>query len=198
MKQADGAAGVRLVEPYAAAGGAVQETLEVKARKLVAAAAADQTGEGRDRARVSGFHHGERFEVTACPRLGIFDGRQRLQGTDRFRSTLQHEIADGAANKALSPCRNVAADADRRAELLVHRLETSSDVDGVAVGRVLEEAAAAEIADDRRSGVNADPRRAQGDPALVPEPTELARERVERERAHDRARRMVELLARRA
>src|SRR4051812_34593055 len=175
MKQADGAAGVRLVEPYAAAGGAVQETLEVKARKLVGAAAADQTGEGRDRAGVSGFHHGERLEVSACPGLGVFDGRQRLQGTDRLRSALQHEIADRAADEALSPCRNVAADADRRAELLVHRFETSSDVDGVAVSRVLEEAAAAEIAHDRRSGMNADPRRPQGNPAVIPGLAKLAR-----------------------
>ena len=142
----------------------------MKARELVGAAAADETGEGRDRAGVSGFHHGKRLEVNTRPRLGIFRGRQRLQGTDRLRSTLQHEISDGAADEALGARRNIAADTDRRAELLVRRLETSSDVDGVAVSRVLEEAAAAEIADDRRSGVNADPRRSQGNPALVPAP----------------------------
>ena len=80
---------------------------------------------------------------------------------------------------------------------LFAELETSSDVDGVAISRVLEEAAAAEIADDRRPGVNADPRRSQGNSALVPEPAELARERIKGERAHDRARRMIGLLARR-
>ena len=169
----------------------------MKARELVGAATAHEAGERRDRARVSGFHHGERLEVNTRSAARIFGGRQRLQGTDRFRSTLQQEISDGAADEALGSCGNIAADTDGRAELLVRRLQTSSDVDGVAISRVLEEAAAAEIADDRRSGVNTDPRRSQGNPALVPEPAELACERIEGKRTHDRARRMIELLARR-
>ena len=50
------------------------------------------------------------------------------------------------------------ADADAGAKLLVGAFEPRRDIDGVAIGGVVEKMAAAEGADDRRPGMRADPR----------------------------------------
>ena len=85
-------------------------SIEVKARKLVGPATAHEAGESRERAGVYRFHYRESVEISTRPRLGIFPRRQRLQGTDRFRSSADWVAASrGAAAAEVS-------DADERHE----------------------------------------------------------------------------------
>ena len=109
----------------------------------------------------------------------------------------QHDIADWPPAKIAGPVGRRGADANARSEMLVGGLKTRSRVDGVAVGRVVEETAAAEIADDRRPGMNADPRRAELRP-LPPAFPESLGPGVEVMRAGNGAPGMVRLVAGRA
>src|SRR5205085_283463 len=84
--------------------------------------------------------------------------------------------------------------ADTRSELFVRGLEPRRDIDGVAIGRVIEEAAAAEIPDNRRAGMNADPRHTDTDPITLPRLSEDLRELIKVERASDRPCGMVGLI----
>lgn len=54
------------------------------------------------------------------------------------------------------------ADANARAKLFVGGFESCCDIDGIAVGGVVEQTAAAGIADHRRAGVYPDARHASG------------------------------------
>ena len=79
---------------------------------------------------------------------------QRLEGAQRLGpAPAAARSPTGRPRKSGNLLRSVLADADARAELLVRRFQPRGDVDRVAIGRVVEEAAAAEIADDRRPGV---------------------------------------------
>ena len=81
-------------------------SIEVKARKLVGPATAHEAGESRERAGVYRFHYRESVEISTRPRLGIFPRRQRLQGTDRFRSSADWVAASrGAAAAEVSDAR---------------------------------------------------------------------------------------------
>src|SRR3979490_3199124 len=86
------------------------------------------------------------------------------------------------------------ADADAGAEELVGALQPRRDVDGIAIGGVVEEAVAAEIANHGWTGVNADP----GDPEIhafcLPALAKFLGPGIEVMRAGDGARRIVRLI----
>ena len=68
---------------------------------------------------------------------------------------------DGRENPV--PCPRGRAHADAGAELLVGGFEPRRNIDGIAIGGVVEEAAAAEISDNRRAGMHPDPGGAERD-----------------------------------
>src|SRR6267142_2490570 len=78
---------------------------------------------------------------------------------DKFLGTricVSAKVADRPSPKLFRGIGDRGADATAGAEKLVGGLKPRRGVDGVAIGGVIEEAAAAEIADPRRTGVNAD------------------------------------------
>ncbi len=136
---------------------AIQQPLEVEARQLVLRLLADIGGEGRNRAGIVGFELGEGIQVSLGGGVVILLGAQRLESAQRFGLAAQHQIADRPAAEAIDLAGQRRADANTGAELLIGGFQPRRDIDGVAIGGVIEETIAAEIADDRRSGMDADP-----------------------------------------
>ena len=168
----------------------------MEARQLIAGVFAHMRRKGRDRTGVARFQLGKGLQITLGRGVLILLDPQRLEGAQGFRPAPQQQVAYRPAVEVLHFCREDRADANAGAELLVGGFQSRGDVDGVAIGRVVEEAAAAEIADDRRSGMNADACGAQRDSFLVPALAESLRVFVQSQCAGDRSGRMVRLLAR--
>ena len=120
-------------------------------------------GKGGDRAGIVGFEFGEGIQVALVAGSVVLLGPQRLESAQRLGLAAQHQIADRPAAESLDLAGERRADADAGAELLVGGFQPRRDIDGVAIGGVIEEAAAAEIADDRRPGMDADPGDAERD-----------------------------------
>jgi hypothetical protein len=150
------------------AGCAVQQSFQVKAGKLIIGIFADMPGEGRDCACVARFQFGECFEITLCRRKVVLFWRQGLESAKRIRTPPQQKVADRSATEILGFRRDGRADASAGPELLVGNFQPRGDVDGVAIGGVVEEAAAAEITNDRRASMHSDPRNAQPDVIFLP------------------------------
>jgi hypothetical protein len=136
--------------------GAIQQSLEVEARQRIVGVRPDKSGECR---------HGRgaaRFEL--CKSLRILrhrrglEGirRERLIGTQRLAAATQDQIAQWPVLKVLRALGERGTDADPGPQKLVGSLQSRCGIDGVAVRGVVEEAAPAEIADQRGTGVNAD------------------------------------------
>ena len=90
--------------------------------------------------------------------------------------------------------REDCADTYARAELLVGIFQSRRNVYGIAIGRVVEEATATEIADDRRACMNTDPCNSQRDVFFAPTLAKLLGVFIQRQGAIDRAGGMVRLL----
>src|SRR5271155_4894787 len=88
--------------------------------------------------------------------IGALLRPQWFEPSHRLASSPQQEIADRAAIESWRALGSARANADARAKLFVDRFEACGGIDCVAVGCVVEQAPAAEIVDDRRSGMNAD------------------------------------------
>jgi len=91
-----------------------------------------------------------------------------LKSAQGFRPTPQNKVADLSALELFHPRRERRTDTYAGAELLVGSLQSRRYVYGVAIGCVVEEATATEIADDRRPCMNTDPCDSQGNSFLVP------------------------------
>ena len=81
---------------------------------------------------------------------------QRFECVQRLTLAPENEITNRPAAELSRLRRESSAYAYAGAELLVGCFQTRRDVDGIAISRVVEEAATAEITDDRRPGVSAD------------------------------------------
>jgi hypothetical protein len=95
------------------------------------------------------------------------------------------------------PACDSVADADPRAQGLVRGFQPGGDVDRVAVGRVIEEAITAEIADQRGAGMYADPCDTEINAFPLPALAKCLRPLIDRLRAGDHTRSVVALIARR-
>src|ERR1700676_1077503 len=184
-----------LFQLHADAFAAVEQPLQVKAGQRVAGVQPDQRGERRHRPRVAGLQLGESLGI--LPDRGPLERRrpQWLVGPKRLAAPAQQQIADRPALEIRRAFGDAGADANARAEKLVGGLEPRRDVDGVAIGSVIEEAVAAEIADQRRAGVNADTGGAEIHALGLPALAKRLRPDVETMRAGDRARRIIRLVA---
>src|SRR5688572_7695148 len=120
-----------------------------------------------------------------------------LECPQRRALAAEYEVANGPPFKITDSLGNTLANADARAELLVHRLEPGGRVDSIAVSGVIEKAAAAEVPDDCGPGVNSDARHPEHDAVSPPACTKLFREGVELHSAGHGAGRVVRLVGRR-
>jgi len=80
----------------------------------------------------------------------------------------QQNYADWAATEAGDPLHHAIAHADPGAKLLVCRLQPRCDTEGVAIGRIVEELAATEIADQGWSRIDANARHADRHTPFAP------------------------------
>src|SRR4051794_40630169 len=124
--------------------------------------------------------------------------RQRLESAHRPALAAQHQLADRPAGEVVDPPRKAAPDADARPQLLVDGLQARRNVDGVAIGRVVEETPAAEVPDNRGARMCADPRDAELDLLLRPALAAVLGVSIEIERAGRSADGVVRLLVGRA
>src|SRR5450830_1883122 len=152
------------------AGCAIQQSLEVKAGKLIISALTNMRCECRDCAGVARFQFGKCLQKTLCRGIFVLFRPQRLEGAEGLRPAPQQKVPHRTTPEVLYLCREDCADANAGAELLVGGFQPRRDVDGIAIGCVVEETAATEIADDRRSCMNTDPCDSQHDSLFVPAP----------------------------
>ena len=145
---------------------AIQETLEVEARKRILRLLANVGCKGCDRSGITCFQLGERVDIALRGRVFVLFGPKRFQSTNGFRPTSEHQVSNRAPLKAgcfVCECRTHA---DAGAKLLVGGFEPRGNINGIAIGRVVEEAASSKIPDDCRSRMNADPSDPQRDRGL--------------------------------
>ena len=140
----------------------------MKAGKLIIRSLTNMRCKCRDCAGIARFQFGKCLQITLCRGIFVLFRPQRLEGTKGFRSAPQQKVSHRTAPEVLYLCREDCADANAGAELLVGCFQPRRNVDGVAIGCVVEEAAAPEIADDRRSCMNTDTGNSQRDALLVP------------------------------
>src|SRR5262245_9016223 len=100
------------------------------------------------------------FQVARAPvRRGV--GRPRLEHGERLLLTAaHHDGAERAQQRGIAAGGRRRADTDRRAELLVGGFQTRRGVDGVAMRRVVELGADADVTDNGGAGLDADARAA--------------------------------------
>src|ERR1700719_2392333 len=117
---------------------------------------AHQRSKGWHRPSFTCFELGKRLGILRRRRFVESRLPQRLIGPKRFAAPAQHQVSDRSASKLLCAVSDRGADANTRAQKLVGGLKPRRSVDGVTIRRIVEEAAAAEITDQRRASVNAD------------------------------------------
>ena len=144
--------------------GTIEQPLQMKSGQRVVGVQADQGREGWHRRGVARLELGERVAILRV------DGRlergvlQWFECAKWLATAAQQDISNWPSLKIAGSVGRRGADANAGAEMLVGGLKPRSRVDGVAVSGVVEETAAAKIADQRRFGVNADPRSAEWTP----------------------------------
>ena len=123
----------------------------------------------RRRSRIVAVQHArEGVEIERAPGVGIGRLVVRRKDIDALASCLSASACRSAGTRSIADfLRRCAGDADARPQRLVGRFEPRRGVDRIAMRGVVETAAAAEIADDRRPGIDADARRAEGDAARL-------------------------------
>src|ERR1700720_3334193 len=110
---------------------------------------------GSHRAGIACFQFAKRREITLRRGVFVLCIPKRFVSTQSLHPTPQNKVPDRSASELFHPRREHRAGAYARAELLVGGFQSRRNVDGVAIGYVVEEAPATKIADNRRSGMNA-------------------------------------------
>ena len=140
----------------------------MKTGKLIIGVLADMRCERRHCAGVGDLQLGEGFEIALCRGVFVLLDTERLEGRQSLGPAPQHQIAHRSAPELLYLCREDCADTNAGAELLVGGFQSCCDVDGVAIGCVVEEAITTEIADDRRACMNTNTCNSQHDALVTP------------------------------
>jgi len=102
-----------------------------------------------------------------------------LEGADRLGPASQEEVSNGATTEIRHLFSEAAAHANTGAERLVGRLQARSNIDGVAIGAVIEEPSPAEIAHDSSTRMCSDPGVPEWNSLPAPAVTKRRSERVE-------------------
>jgi hypothetical protein len=117
----------------------------------------DMRCKGSHRARIACFQFGKCLKIALRRGIFVLCIRKGFESTQSLCPTPQNKLPDRPSPNRRERCTDTYASA----ELLVGSFQAPGDVDGVAIGCVVEEAAATEIADDRRPGVDANARDTQ-------------------------------------
>ena len=123
--------------------------------KLIVWLLANMRRKGRHRARIACFQFGKRLKITLRRGVFVLCIPKGFESTQSLHPTPQNKVPDRSASELFHPRGERCAGAYARAELLVGSFQSRRNVDGVAIGCVVEEAPATKIADERRSGMNA-------------------------------------------
>src|SRR5215468_1319779 len=166
----------------------------MKAYELVVAARAEQRRKSRHGGRIYGFKLGKGVEIGL--RVRSLEGfpRERLKRPQWLAAAAQEEIAHRSSCEIGDAARQALADADPRAQLLVCRLQPRGNIYCVAVSCVVEIAPSAEIPNNRRTGIEAETRRAEHHTFFFPAPAKLLRGNIELKGASNRTRCVIGLL----
>src|SRR5215207_5234099 len=120
----------------------------MEAGEAIVGAEADKGRKGLHRARIARFELCKSIKVERRCRIGIGLFRQQLERAQRLSFASQHEISDWTPSKRGRALGDTRTGTKARSELLVGSFKPCGRVDRVPIGRVVEEAAPAEIADD--------------------------------------------------
>ena len=150
------------------AGRTVQQPLEVKAGELIIGVFPNMRCKTRHRTGIAGFQFGKRLKITLCRGVFVLLASEGLKSAQSLCPTPQNKVTSRSALEIFHPRRERRTDTYTGAELLVSSFQSRSNVYGVAIGRVVKEAAATEITDDRRPCMNADTRNSQCDALFAP------------------------------
>ena len=167
----------------------------MKAGELIISVSPNMRCKGSHRAGIACFQFGKRLEITLRRGVFVLCVPKGLESTQSLDLTPQNKVPDRSASEIFHPRRERCAGTYARAELLVGSFQSRRNVDRVAIGSVVEETAATEIADDRRSGMNANARDTQRNALLMTAFAERLRVLVQSQCAGNRASGMVGLLA---
>ena len=150
------------------AGRTVQQPLEVKAGELIICVFPNMGCKSRHGTGIAGFQFGKRLEITLGRGIFVLLASKGLKSAQSFRPTPQNKVADRSAPELFHLRRERGTDTYAGAELLVGSFQSRRNVYGVAIGCIVEEATATEIADDRWPCMNTDPCDSQRDALFVP------------------------------
>src|SRR6516165_7696437 len=128
----------------------------MEAGQRIVSMQADQCGKRRHRRGITSLELSESFEILRDLWRLVGGCRQRLEGSERLAAPAQDQVADRPALEIRRRSGNHGTDANPGPQKLVGGLQPRRSVDGVAMGCVVEKAAAAEIANQCRARVNAD------------------------------------------
>jgi len=167
----------------------------VKARELIISVPPNMRRKGSHRAGIACFQFGKRLKITLRRGVFVLCIPKGFESTQSLHPTPQNKVPDRSASELFYPRRERCTGAYARAELLVGGFQSRRNVDGVAMGCVVEEAPATKIADDRRSGMDANARDAQRDALFMTACAESLGVLVKSQCAGNRASGMVWLLA---
>jgi hypothetical protein len=170
----------------------------VEAGELIAGVLADMRCKCRQCCRIVRLQLCKGFQIAVHRLIFVLLIVDRFEGAQRLGPAAQHEVANRPTMKLLHFLGQGGADADAGAELLIGGLEPRGDVNGVAVSRLVEEPLAAEIGDQCRPGMRADPPDAKRDPLLPTALAEILRPFIQSQGARDGTRGLIGLLVRHA
>ena len=139
----------------------------MKARELIVRPFTYMHRERGDRARIIALQFRKCFQVAVCRGIFVLAYLQRLKRTKTLRFTPKHEVTNWATTKTLRLGSKFCTDTNAGAKLLIGGFQSRRDVNGIAVGGVIEKPAATKVSDDRRSRVSPNPRNPQLDSFLV-------------------------------
>ncbi len=162
------AAWVVLVHSDPSAGRTVQQPLEMKAGQLIISMFPNMGCKSRHRTRIAGFQFGKRLKITLCRGIFVLFALEGLKSTQSFRPTPQNKVTDRSAPEISHPRRERRTDTYAGAELFVSSFQSRRNIYGIAIGCVVEEATATEIADNRRPCMNTNTCDSQSDALFVP------------------------------
>ena len=134
-----------LVHNNPRAGRTIQQPLEVKAGELIISVSPNMRCKGSHRAGIACFQFGKRLEITLRRGVFVLCIPKGFESAQSRHPTPQNKVPDRSASELFHPRRERCAGAYARAELLVGSFQPHRNVDGVAIGRVVEEAPATKI-----------------------------------------------------
>ena len=152
-----------LVHRNSRPGRSIQESPEVEGRKLILRVLANVACERGNCARIGRFELRKRIHIIFCGGAIILFDPKGFERTHRLDSPSQHKVTDRPPTEIFHCHRESRAHTNASAELLVGGFEPRRNVDGIAIGGVVEESTSPEIADYRWSRVDPNSRYPQRD-----------------------------------